>query len=122
MCLTLLQTLAVDHASAVSHARGLVQLLLVCGPASFQTPHLRSVFESCRATIITMHLIVKKRTFLELEPWQTIPWSCNPGNKSMQNRITDIIATIPGLLEDAEGCEPSSSCETFEALIKRIRL
>jgi hypothetical protein len=74
----------------------------VSGPEKFRHEPLRSVFESCRATLITTHLILRRRTFLELESWTTVPWMLDPGSKSHQSHIADVLVSIPGLLEDAE--------------------
>ncbi|KAF4626622.1 hypothetical protein G7Y89_g11536 [Cudoniella acicularis] len=45
-------------------------------------------------------LIVKRRTFLEEQKWRTALWPANSTPKNEQSRLTDILALIPGFLED----------------------
>lgn len=100
MILLIHESLLADQTGSISHVRGLIQLIMVCGPERFQQEPLRSAFESCRATLITIGLISKKRCFPDEEKWQVIPWAIEPSSKSPQNYLADILVTVPGMLED----------------------
>lgn len=82
-----------------SHLQGLSKILVLCGPQGFQKQPLLSALESLRATLVTTHLIYKKRLFLESEEWQTLPWARTQSRRA-ENDIVDILVTVPGLMED----------------------
>ncbi|KAE8327916.1 hypothetical protein BDV39DRAFT_204628 [Aspergillus sergii] len=100
MILLIHESLLAEQTGSLSHVRGLIQLIMVCGPERFQQEPLRSAFESCRATLITIGLISKKRCFPDEEKWHSIPWAVEPSSKSPQNYLADILVTVPGMLED----------------------
>jgi len=50
----------------------------------------------------TRALALRKRTFLEDQDWITIPWMDAPTPKSSMHRLIDVVARIPGLLEDID--------------------
>ncbi|OCL03880.1 hypothetical protein AOQ84DRAFT_442428 [Glonium stellatum] len=100
MILLIHATSQADQEGSISHVKGLAMLLHVCGPERFQREPLRGAFESCRATLVTAGLVARQRTFLEQEKWQTIPWALGPPSKSQQNHLVDILAMVPGFLED----------------------
>ncbi|PVH97947.1 hypothetical protein DM02DRAFT_62859 [Periconia macrospinosa] len=100
MILLIHESLLADPTGSVAHVDGLVRLMKVCGPERFQQEPLRSAFETCRATLITIGLISRKRCFLDEENWRSVPWAMDPSSKSPQNHLADIMATIPGMLED----------------------
>ncbi|KAH8656685.1 hypothetical protein BGZ60DRAFT_532268 [Tricladium varicosporioides] len=89
-----------DRAGSGSHVAGLTQLLCSCGPEAFYSGTMRSAFESCRATLITVGLITKRRTFLEEPRWRTASWPSNTSPTDEQSRLTDLLALVPGLLDD----------------------
>lgn len=51
----------------------------------------------------------RRRTFLEQEDWKTIPWEDEPDSKSQLDGVTDIMADIPGLYEDLDILNSSST-------------
>ncbi|KAF2135682.1 uncharacterized protein K452DRAFT_303367 [Aplosporella prunicola CBS 121167] len=83
-----------------SHHEGLRQLVLFCGPERFQQQPLLSAFEATRDILISKALLEQKRTFFEEPHWKTIPWLLNPTAKNPTNQLLDILADIPGFLED----------------------
>ncbi|KAK5219624.1 hypothetical protein LTR72_008008 [Exophiala xenobiotica] len=90
-----------DPQASAFHIQGLLKLVQICGPKRFAVDPLRLAFESCRATLITIGLITKTRGFLEQSVWIDEPWSvCGQENKSSQNQLVDILAYVPGFLED----------------------
>ncbi|KAH6662280.1 hypothetical protein B0J14DRAFT_496261 [Halenospora varia] len=89
-----------DRAGSGSHVAGLTQLLCSCGPEAFYSSTMRSVFESCRATLITVGLITKRRTFLEEPQWRTASWPIATSPTNEQSQLTDVLALVPGLLDD----------------------
>ncbi|KAK5231757.1 hypothetical protein LTR47_007160 [Exophiala xenobiotica] len=90
-----------DPQASAFHIQGLLKLVQICGPKRFAVNPLRLAFESCRATLITIGLITKTRSFLEQSVWIDEPWSvCGQENKSSQNQLVDILAYVPGFLED----------------------
>ncbi|KAJ9603348.1 hypothetical protein H2200_012126 [Cladophialophora chaetospira] len=110
-----------DPQAAAFHIQGLLKLIQICGPERFATDPLRQAFESCRATLITVSLITKTRTFLEQPEWLTEPWAiCGEMNKSPQNRLVDILVHIPGFLEDQAQLERAASQHFRLDLIQRI--
>lgn len=111
-----------DMAATASHVRGLVQLLMVCGPQRFQDQPLRSAFESCRAMLTTGMIISRRRCFLEEERWQTVPWELDPESKSPQVQLGDILIMVPGFLEDDDALRQDESPVLKENLIARIEV
>ncbi|KAL6243690.1 hypothetical protein RBB50_009123 [Rhinocladiella similis] len=110
-----------DPQASAFHIQGLLKLVQICGPARFAVDPLRSAFESCRATLITIGLITKSRSFLEHSDWIDQPWSiCGEENKSNQNRLVDILAYVPGFLEDQARLEQWPTDEVRLDLIQRI--
>lgn len=106
---------------SASHVRGLMQLLMICGPERFQTQPLRSAFESCRATLITVGVISRKRSFLEDEEWMSVPWALEPAMKSEQNKLADILVTVPGMLEDDVQLAQRDDPDLRDRLVERIQ-
>ena len=82
-----------------AHVMGLFRLLSLCGPERFQTKPLLAAYSSCRATLVTVGLLQKRRLFLEETSWCTVPWSIQPEIRSDQDRLVDLLAQVPGLLE-----------------------
>ena len=123
LILLLHSSLHTDQAGSVSHVRGMAALLWACGPEAFQHEPMRSAFESCRATLITVGLIARQRTFLEEERWKTVPWERNPAVKSPQNQLADILVLVPGFLEDdARLAQDRNSSGVRHNLLDRVRL
>jgi hypothetical protein len=48
----------------------------------------------------------RKRTFLEQPEWKTIPWAADPLGRSHANYLLDMLADVPGLLEDETHLDP----------------
>ncbi|KAK7894437.1 hypothetical protein LTR67_006198 [Exophiala xenobiotica] len=95
------QSTTPDPQASAFHIQGLLKLVQICVPKRFAVNPLRLAFESCRATLITIGLITKTRSFLEQSVWIDEPWSvCGQENKSSQNQLVDILAYVPGFLED----------------------
>lgn len=65
---------------------------------------------------ISKALSDQKRTFLEKSDWQEIPWALNPGVKSHQSRLFDVLSFVPGLLEDLANCRTSTSTTDISSL------
>ncbi|KIW70817.1 hypothetical protein PV04_03056 [Phialophora macrospora] len=110
-----------DPQAAAFHIQGLLSLIQICGPERFATEPLRQAFESCRATLITVSLITKTRSFLEQAEWLNEPWAvCGEMNKNAQNRLVDILVHIPGFLQDQAQLEQIPSEHFRLDLIQRI--
>ncbi|KIW51732.1 hypothetical protein PV05_10421 [Exophiala xenobiotica] len=110
-----------DPQASAFHIQGLLKLVQICGPERFAVNPLRLAFESCRATLITIGLITKTRTFLEQSVWIDEPWSlCGQGNKSPQNQLVDILVYVPGFLEDQAQLEQQPSEDFRLDLVQRI--
>ncbi|KAF2496090.1 hypothetical protein BU16DRAFT_366807 [Lophium mytilinum] len=110
-----------DRAASVAHLKGLMTLLLVCGPEKFQREPLRSAFESCRATLVTTALISRQRSFLEEGRWCSIPWALDPASKSQQNHLVDILVTVPGFLEDDARLRQIEDPELKQSLLYKVK-
>jgi len=110
-----------DRQASAFHVQGLLKLIRFCGPRRFTTDPLRQAFESCRATLITVALITRSRSFLEQDEWLRKPWSaCGENNKNEQNRLVDILVHVPGFLEDQAQLECTPSEYLRLDLIQRI--
>ncbi|KAH9205544.1 hypothetical protein DL95DRAFT_439113 [Leptodontidium sp. 2 PMI_412] len=114
------ESLLADPTGSVSHVGGLIQLMMVCGPERFQQEPLRSAFETCRATLITIDIISKKRCFLDQENWRSVPWAMEPNSKSPQNYLADILATIPGMLQEDAALGRHDGSRGRSTLIGRV--
>ncbi|KIW27499.1 hypothetical protein, variant [Cladophialophora immunda] len=110
-----------DPQASAFHIQGLLKLIQICGPERFATGPLRFAFESCRATLVTVSLITRTRTFLEQPEWLSEPWAiCGEYNKNPQNRLVDILVHIPGFLQDQAQLEQAPSEQFRLELIQRI--
>ncbi|KAF2869977.1 hypothetical protein BDV95DRAFT_620481 [Massariosphaeria phaeospora] len=89
-----------DQSAAIAHVKGLMMVLHMAGPRSFQREPVRSAFESARATLTTSFLIARQPLFLAHQDWKTIPWELDPWCKSEQNILADILVDVPGFLAD----------------------
>ncbi|KIX96742.1 uncharacterized protein Z520_07461 [Fonsecaea multimorphosa CBS 102226] len=110
-----------DPQASAFHIQGLLKLIQICGPERFATGPLRFAFESCRATLVTISLITRTRTFLEQPEWLSEPWAtCGEYNKNPQNRLVDILVHVPGFLQDQAQLEQAPSEQFRLELIQRI--
>ncbi|KEF60528.1 uncharacterized protein A1O9_02089 [Exophiala aquamarina CBS 119918] len=110
-----------DPQAAAFHLQGLLKLIQICGPRKFAEGILRNAFESCRATLITVALITKTRTFLEQSIWLTEPWAeIGAANKSFQNQLVDVLVHLPGFLQDQDQLEQAQSAKLKSDLVRRI--
>lgn len=109
-----------------THHHGLSRILEHCGPESFCDPLVLPIFESCRFTMVSVAifaihcdvlgglpcfltllqianaLVRRQRTFLEMERWQTIPWSLDFESKTNWSKLLDIISEIPGIIQETD--------------------
>jgi hypothetical protein len=93
-----------DQAASGSHAMGLFTILKFVGPRAFQQPELRAAFSSCRAALIIISLLQRRKLFLEELAWRIDPWSADPTSKNPQDQLADILVHVPGFLQEhAEG-------------------
>lgn len=109
-----------------SHVMGLFRLLMMCGPVGFQQRPLRDTFCSCRATLVIVGLLQKRRLFLEEQDWCTVPWALQPHQKSNQDCLIDILAKMPGLLEEQQALQscfdPGRTQRLIDAASTQLRL
>ena len=110
-----------DPQAAFFHAKGLMKAMQICGPARFSKVPLRYAFKSCRATLFTIALIARQRTFLELPEWRTIPWSEIGCTKTPQNELVDILVFVPGLISDAAQFESGIYSGTATDIVKNVK-
>lgn len=71
-------------------------------------------------------LFHRKRLFLQSPDWLTIPWSRDPSSKTEQSKLLDVLAFMPGLLEDydifrAESASPQPTTSTQAAPVDTLR-
>ena len=92
--------LTMSYTEGSNHIRGIIGLLQTCGPEPFQRSDLRPAFSSTRSTLITVSMLTRQRSFLEEERWRLAPWASDPGSKSDQDKLVDILAFLPGLLQE----------------------
>ena len=59
-------------------------------------PHVR--FENCRSSIIYACLAADRPCLLAAPEWTTVPWSLDPDQKSLHQRLLDILVDLPQLL------------------------
>ncbi|KAI9760607.1 MAG: GAL4 enhancer protein [Chaenotheca gracillima] len=86
----------------VHHALGMGRLIELRGPHVLQNPIDRRIYEETRINVVLGALAARKRTFLEQEPWKTVPWALTPHLKSSQAYLEDVLVEIPGMLEQLE--------------------
>ena len=51
---------------------------------------------------IARALTLRQRTFLEDQDWKSIPWMDDPTSKNSVQYLLDVLASIPGLVEDED--------------------
>ncbi|RFU74369.1 hypothetical protein TARUN_7882 [Trichoderma arundinaceum] len=47
-------------------------------------------------------LVQRHGTFLEREEWKTVPWATNPETKTKTNKLLDILAGLPGIIQKTD--------------------
>ena len=88
---------------------GLGYLLKLRGPLAQTSSVDRQLFEDLRFQLIACALMMRRRSFLATEEWKTVPWrgidnaSHSSALKAPLHRLMDVLADIPGMLEDMDG-------------------
>ncbi|KAI9166504.1 Zn(2)-C6 fungal-type DNA-binding domain protein [Paramyrothecium foliicola] len=82
------------------HICGEQSILLFRGPASFMSGSAHRLFVDGRQQIIMLAVSKRRRTILAETAWKTIPWQQN--TKSPKDLLLDILAAVPGHLEDLD--------------------
>lgn len=99
MLMCLFETLMSDKKDGwVTHSLGIQRLFELRGPESFKTMPARDMFETARPTIIYACLTMRQLTMLSQPDWKTVPWSNDPGGKSLYEHLIDILADTPKLI------------------------
>ncbi|KAI0444914.1 hypothetical protein F4803DRAFT_560573 [Xylaria telfairii] len=93
-------TTLTDRSAAMFHLQAMTRILSACGPRMFQHQPLRDAFEAARATMVVASLVMRKRVFLDTPAWHKGPYALEPSSKAPQSYLLDILASVPGLLED----------------------
>ena len=93
----------------IQHAGGVERMFELRGPQRHQSLQERQIFEAARPIIAIKAITDCKRTFLDQQDWQTIPWAQDPSQKSSMNLLIDIFCVIPGLLEESKRLHNSTS-------------
>ncbi|PVI06194.1 hypothetical protein DM02DRAFT_650100 [Periconia macrospinosa] len=83
----------------LNHVQGLGTLIRLRGPHAFTSGISHELFASARLEMIHAAMVVRKTTFLGSPEWISIPWSMSNAPKSFYDRIIDISAQIPQILE-----------------------
>lgn len=99
--LLLMHTATLTNQSAATfHLQAMTRILSTCGPQMFQHQPFRDAFEAARATMVVASLVMRKRVFLDSPAWHTEPYALVPQSKGSQSYLLDILASVPGLLEN----------------------
>ncbi|KAK7513813.1 hypothetical protein IWZ03DRAFT_241887 [Phyllosticta citriasiana] len=109
----LMYTFSVHQSSDFGHHEGLKKLVLLCGPEKFQKQPFLGAFEAARDILISKAMLEHKRTFLEEEQWQTVPWKLNPEARSPSSRLLDVLSYVPGLLENEDSLKERSDSDAI---------
>lgn len=91
-----------DPKAAGFHVSGMIELIRIAGPQAFQHQPFLNVLEAARATIVVTSLIIRRRTFFAEPAWAIEPWALDPSQKTPQSLLLDILAPVPGVLEDCD--------------------
>ncbi|EFX02891.1 fungal transcriptional regulatory protein [Grosmannia clavigera kw1407] len=83
------------------HNLGVLALLQARGPEAHVMGDGHQMFVDCRLPLIIAAIRSRKKTVLNSQPWMTIPWREIP--KTPKDQLMDIMAGIPGVLEDVDG-------------------
>lgn len=118
---------------------GVAQILKHCGPEAFQEDPLLTAFRSCRALLvccviphrlsplcsrltlviqICQSFAIRRRTFLEDKKWKSVPWEKLP--KTALDSLIDIMADMPGLVNDMAASEQPISPTTRASFHERV--
>ncbi|KAK2598809.1 hypothetical protein N8I77_012196 [Diaporthe amygdali] len=109
---------AIDRDLRLIHNIGVAQILKHCGPEAFQEDPLLTAFRSCRALLICQSFAIRRRTFLEDKKWKTVPWEKLP--KTALDSLIDIMADMPGLVNDMAASEQPISPATRDSFHERV--
>ncbi|KAJ9133846.1 Transposase tc1-like protein [Pleurostoma richardsiae] len=91
-----------DRTAATFHLQGLSSIIDICGPEAFQHQPLLNALEAARATIVVASLVTRKHTFIDGPRWRSVPWALEPQAKTPQSYLLDLLASVPGILEDMD--------------------
>ncbi|KUI64206.1 Transcriptional regulatory protein moc3 [Cytospora mali] len=109
---------AIDRDLRLIHNIGVAQILKHCGPEAFQEEPLLTAFRSCRALLICQSFAIRRRTFLEDKKWKVGPWEKLP--KTALDSLIDIMADMPGVVNDMAASEHPISPVTRAAFHRRV--
>lgn len=94
-------TAATSETGWLEHLRGISTLFRLKGPEFFHTQPARSLFILQRMNIICGAMIWRERSFLEGKDWQDfLTQYANDECTRQTIRITNLLARIPGFIED----------------------
>ena len=104
------------------HAAAVGRLIEIGGVERYRVPLQRKYLVIGRLPVIVQALSLRKRTFLEQEEWKTVPWADDPASKNSFDYLVDILANLPGLLEDGAAADTPKRFRNFrERLIGHFR-
>ncbi|KAJ4419586.1 hypothetical protein N0V82_004889 [Gnomoniopsis sp. IMI 355080] len=109
---------AIDGDFRLIHNLGVAQILKHCGPEAFQEEPLLTAFRSCRALLICQSFAIRRRIFLEEPRWKTVPWEKVP--KTSLDRLIDILAEMPGIVNDMAASEHPISPKTRSSFHQKV--
>ncbi|KAH8819330.1 hypothetical protein F5884DRAFT_839408 [Xylogone sp. PMI_703] len=91
-----------DRLAATFHLQGVTKIISLSGPEAFQHQPLLNALEAARTTIVVASLVTRKRVFFDTPAWRSVPWGLDPMAKTPQSYLLDILASVPGILEDMD--------------------
>ncbi|KAI1267886.1 hypothetical protein F5Y18DRAFT_442281 [Xylariaceae sp. FL1019] len=88
------------------HLQAITHIFTTCGPKAFQHQPLRDAYEAAMAALVVASLIHQKRTFSDGTRWHIIGmYASMPMSKPTQSYLWDILAAVPGFLEECNNLE-----------------
>ncbi|KAH8891986.1 hypothetical protein GQ53DRAFT_841306 [Thozetella sp. PMI_491] len=110
---------AADQAAAWQRlALGEMALILTRPPESYAAENSHQLFVEARLHIAILGISIRKRTPLSKPQWKTRPWSHR--QKTAKDRLVDVIAELPALLESEDmfhRCEDFAEKEVIRAAV-----
>lgn len=112
------ETPAMQAHNWMSHAQGVSRLLEVRGPARHKSDYGFGLFTNCRMGMIIAAIRSRKATYLAQPDWRTMPWEDR--QKDCKDALLDIMAQLPGYLEDFDRVKSSDNIMSATRQRKKV--
>lgn len=105
------------------HVQGTARLLELRGSQRHVQEHGFTLFANARSIIAHSGITQGQRAFLDSDQWFEVPWSMQDRERTLKDRLVDVMLAVTASLEQLDRCRSQSSYEdqhTEEALTASV--